>query len=384
MDQLRVLLVTPSYDPIVGGTEAFVRRLATKLNALGTRTDIMTFNMVRKWKPVWRETIESGEFRVFKIPGVANPFNFLPINPLYLIFRISAIPKPSFTKIFDDYDIIHFLDEVELSFPLFSFLTQKPKVMQCLTPSAFESIRSNFFSKRIFRRIADVYITSLPSHVKDLLGMGIPHSRILMLGGLGVDEETFKPDETKKLDDLILFVGRLQKSKGVHLLLQALLYLKIPTHVVIIGPFDQQDPHYSNEIKKIRFSINEEGLHKVELLGSLNESKLLSWYQKAAVFIRPDLDSLSGGLTSLEALACGTPIIGTGNDIVKDKVNGVLVKPNPVELANAIQMLITNGKLRKKYGEMGRRMVEQSFSFNQTIGKLTLLYEKLSIQHSVY
>jgi glycosyltransferase involved in cell wall biosynthesis len=128
--------------------------------------------------------------------------------------------------------------------------------------------------------------------------------------------------DLKKLDDLILFVGRLEKSKGVHLLLQALLYLKIPTQVVIIGPFDQQDPHYSNEIKKICFSINEKGLHKVELLGSLNESELLSWYQKAAVLVRPDLEGRSGGLTSLEALACGTPMIGTGNDIVKDKVNG--------------------------------------------------------------
>jgi glycosyltransferase involved in cell wall biosynthesis len=375
-------LVTPSYYPIVGGTEVFVRRLATKLNALRTHADIMTFNMVRKWKPFWREVTESGVFKVFKISAVASPFNFLPVNPLYLTFRISVIPKLGFTKIFDNYDIIHFFDEVDLSFPLFSFSTRKPKIMQSLTPSAFESIRRNFFHREIFRRIADIYIPSSPLQVKHLLDMGIPNSKILMLENLGIDEDTFKPDETKKLEDLVLFVGRLQKSKGVHLLLQALLYLKIPTHTVIIGPFDKEDPNYSNEIKKMCVSINKEGIHKVELLGSLNESELLTWYQKAAVLVRPDLEGISGGMTSLEALACGTPLIGTGNDIVKSNVNGILIKPNPEDLANAIQTLLGNAKLRKKYGEMGRRMVEQNFSFSQMIGELTQLYEKLYKQHS--
>lgn len=378
---MKVLMVTPSYDPIIGGTETLVRKLAVKLNAIGTCTDVMTFNMDKKWNPVWREGIEKSEFKVFKIPAF-NPFSFLPINPLDWLLKVNVIPKTNFIKRFEDYDIIHFLDEVDLSFSLFSIFTPKPKIMQCLTGTAFESIRRNYFQNRIFRRIADLYIVASSRRLKLLLGLGIPASKILTLP-IGVDTETFRSDRTKKLDDLILFVGRLQKIKGVHILLQALSYLKIPTQTVIIGPIDQDDPRYTEKIKQMRHSINEKGVHKVKFLGSLDENGLVPWYQRAAVLVRPDLLGASGGLTTIEALACGTPVVGTGNHVVKDGVNGILVPPNnPKKLANALKILLENKELRKTYGKEGRSIVELYFSLDHMTKKLTEIYEKLLTKYN--
>ena len=51
---MKILMVTPSYDPIIGGTETVVRELAGKLDEIGTHTDVMTFNMNKKWNPTWR------------------------------------------------------------------------------------------------------------------------------------------------------------------------------------------------------------------------------------------------------------------------------------------------------------------------------------------
>jgi len=48
---MKVLVVSPSYAPIIGGTETFVLKLVTTLNNLGIHTDVMTYNMNKKWEP---------------------------------------------------------------------------------------------------------------------------------------------------------------------------------------------------------------------------------------------------------------------------------------------------------------------------------------------
>jgi len=378
---MKVLMVTPSYHPIIGGTETLVRRLAIKINEMGIYTDVMTFNMDEKWKPAWRKDIEKEKFRIFKIPAF-NPFGALRINPLEWLLGVNVIPKPDFIKKFKHYDIIHFFDEVDLSFPLFSYFLRRPKIMQCLTLQALESFRNSFFQRNIFRRFADLYIASSLAYFKLISDLGVPKSKIITLL-IGVDTETFRPDRTKKLDDLILFVGRLVRNKGLHILLQALSYLKIQTELIIIGPSDLNNPEYAEEIMHMCHAINEKGVHRVKYLGALDSSDLIPWYQKATIFVCPNLSGGSGGTTSLEALACGIPVIGTGNHVIKNRVNGILVSPNdPKKLANAIRILLENKELRERYGKEGRSMVERYFSLGYMANKLIEIYDKLSTNHN--
>jgi glycosyltransferase involved in cell wall biosynthesis len=374
---LKVLLVTPSYDPIVGGTETFVRQLATQLNASGIHTDVMTFNMNRKWKPFFKTTSEKGDFTVFRLPAIVTPFSFLPIDPINLLLRIHVIPKIGFERILNNYDLIHFCDEEDLSFPFFSILTKKPKIMHSLTPMAFEAIRKNFFQRRIFKKIAEIYIPC-KFQIESYLEMGIPQSKIIDMKSVGVNVDTFRPDESKRLDSFVLYVGRLQKLKGVHILLQALSCLKISVHLVIIGPFDQNDPEYSNELKKTVDLLNSQGKHKIELLGRKNEVELILWYQKASFLVAPHLDRICDGLTTLEALASATPVIATGGGVIKDKLNGLLIPPNDVEkLAIAINELLENKELRRKLGINGRRIIEEQYSWGRIVKDLIKVYTKL-------
>ena len=373
---MKILLVTPSYEPIVGGAETFVRRLATSLNELGIHTDVMTFNMNQKWKPFLKESSSKHEFTVFRIPAISNPIAFIPTNPLHRIFRFNVIPKPGFTKLLRTYDIIHFCDEEDLSFPIFSFFVKKPKIMHLLTPIGFEAIRQNFFQKRIFKKIADVYIPD-SFQIHFLKQIGIARSKIVKMESISVDIRAFKPDESIRLDSLVLFVGRLQKLKGIHVLLQSLSFLKIPIQLVIIGPFDPRSPEYSNEIKNRIRLINSQGTHEVKLLGCLNEQELITWYQKAAILVTPHLDG-SAGLTTLEALACATPVIATGTLLVKNQVNGLLVPPNDVEkLTQALVDLLNDKKLRKQYGSQGRKIVEKNYSREKITRSIVKIYEQL-------
>jgi glycosyltransferase involved in cell wall biosynthesis len=350
--------------------------LATNLNELGIQTDIMTINMNRKWKPIFKETSEKGKFTIFRIPAISNPLAFLPINPLHKLFRFNVIPKPGFTKLFKNYDIINFCDEEDLSLPLFSLFTKKPKIMHLLTPIGFEEIRHNFFQKKLFSRIADLYIPD-SFQINYLQQIGIKKSKIIVQESISVNTHTFRPDESKRLDSLVLFVGRLQRLKGVHILLQSLSSLKNPINLAIIGPFDQHDPQYANELKDQVKKINAQKIHKVELLGCMDEKELVLWYQKATLLITPHLDQ-SAGLTTLEALACATPVIATGPLLIQDEVNGLLVPPNDAEqLASALNKLLSDIQTRKKYGAKGRLIVQEHYSHENITKNLIKVYEKM-------
>ena len=363
-------MVAPSYYPIIGGTETVVKVLATKLNEMGIHADVMTYNMNRKWDPIWREETETnGLFKVFRVPAF-NLSSVFQINPLELL-RVHLVPKPSFTKKFEEYDIIHFQGETDLGFPLLSYFIRKPKIFHCHRDVVQFPRLKNLF-RRIFLCLADLYIAS---RLKVLLDLGVPRSKGLALP-FGVDVEIFQPDETKKVDNLVLFVGRIAREKGLHVLLQALHYVTVRTQLIIIGP--KWDMEYAEACMDVTKQIADNGFHNVRYLGDMDLTSLVPWYQKAAVLVRPDPSGVSGGLTSLEALACGTPVIGTGNHIIKDRVNGILVPPNnPKELAKALSKLLENKELRENYGREGRRIVEQHFSWERFVEKLAEVYETM-------
>src|SRR3972149_9119981 len=232
---MRVLLVTPSYFPIVGGSEVLTQVLSTKLNALGIHADIMTFNMNKKWEPVWKEEIlKDGMASVFREPAI-NPFPHLP-NPLFSVFKTNIVPKPTFARRFNNYDIIHFVGEADLSFPVFSYFVQKPKLLQCVgifrkggtyKYYTFERAFLGKIFKKFFPRIADKFVISSKEEKELLVDLGVPESKTIILP-IGVDTTIFQPDAAKKAEDVILFVGRMDRIKGLHSLLKALTYIEIP------------------------------------------------------------------------------------------------------------------------------------------------------------
>jgi glycosyltransferase involved in cell wall biosynthesis len=379
---MKVLMVTPSYYPIVGGSEALTRVLSIKLNEIGIHTDIMTFNMNKKWNPIWKEEIKKdGPIRVFRVPAF-NPLPGLP-NPFVSFFKMNVVPKPSFIRRLQNYDVIHFIGEADLGFPLLSYFIQKPKIMHCVGIFKSGGIYKYYMFKRAFLRniftsffpnLADLYIISSEEEEQLLSDLGVHTSKILILP-IGVDVETFRPDETKKLDNLILFVGRIEKIKGLHILMSALAHLEIPTQLAIIGP--RWDPKYVEEIERMCHAINENCVHKVELLGSMDQQSLVPWYQKATVLVCPYLYETYSTVT-LEALACGTPVISTGTHILKQGSDGILVVPkNPKKLAEAIKKLLEDKEMREKYGREGRRLIEHNFSWESIVKRLVRVYEDM-------
>lgn len=377
---MKVLIVAPSYSPIIGGSETLARIFSLKLNEIGIHADVMTFNMNEKWKPIWKEeTYENGPFSIFRIPAL-NPFPNLP-NPLFYLLRVNVIPKPSFLKKLKNYDIIHFISEADLAFPILSYFINKPKIMHCCGIFRYGGFYWYYMFKRPFLRkvlnkffpkIADEYLVYASEGKTLLSDLGIPPNKISVLP-YGIDTKVFRPGDTEKIDNLVLFVGRIDRIKGLHILLQAINYLSVPVHLTIIGP--RWDKEYVKEIEQMISSINEKGIHKVQLLEAMDQSELVRWYQKAAVVVCPYLYE-TYSIVALEALACGTPVISTGTHIAEQKPDGILISSkNPRDLSKAIQKLIGDKEMRESYGCQGRKLVEQYFSWESVLEKLVKKYE---------
>jgi len=380
---LRILLVTPSYFPITGGSEEVTRILGAELNKTGIHTDVMTFNMNRKWHPKWkRETTKDGKMDVFRIPA-CNPLPDM-LNPLPNLLRINVLPSLTFLRNLQTYDIIHFVGEADLAFPILSSFVDRPKLLHCLGIFRFGGMYRYYthnrpFLLRLFRRyfpyLADLYVISSHEEEELLTELGIPEDKILILP-IGVETEIFHPSVGRKIHNMVLFVGRIDRIKGLHILLEALRYISTPIEVVIIG--SRWDEAYAEETERMSKTINFGRKHTVRFLGPLNREDLVPWYQKASVLVCPYLFETHSNVVR-EALACGTPVISTGTHMGNSEPDGILLaKKDPEDLARTIEKMLQDKQLREEYGATGRRFIETHRSWKTIVKNLVEAYKDLS------
>jgi len=368
-------MVTSSYYPILGGAQTLIRVFSIKLNEMGIHTDVMTFNMDHKWSPSWKAKTEVlDRVKVFRIPAL----KWLPKSSNRITCRVNLIPGRFLNKL-KAYDIIHFHYSGDLSFPLFSYFVKKPKILH-LHGFATEFFKRYFLSKHIIRNAADLYISPTQMITRGLIEIGVPKHKIRPFPNGPIDIDIFHPSGEKE-HNLILFVGRISSSKGLHVLLKSLSYLERSVHLVAIGPPQWEAKYFEGILKSID-KENRKGIHKITYLGAQDQTNVVRWYQKASVFVLPSLQE-AGGIVNLEALSCETPVVATDvggvPEFVHNGENGLLVPPNdPEKLAGAIQYLLDNENIRVKFGQEGRKWVEKNFSLQVVIDRLCGIYKEIS------
>jgi glycosyltransferase involved in cell wall biosynthesis len=367
-------MATPTYYPVTGGRETVVHRLATDLNEKRVCTDIITFNMDKSHKCIWRgQTEVSAEgFRVFKIPAL----DWFPLHSEKVTMGVNLIPG-RLTDPNKEYDILHFHGP-ELSFPTFSCLAKRPKIMHLhgLNPSFFKRYP---ISRFILKHVANLYISLTEQMKQGLISLDIPENQIRLLPN-SIDTQMFHPSRNKE-DNLILFVGRISPSKGLHILLESLDYLNQSVRLVIIGPQDWNLEYFNQIQHKIEME-NKKGKHEITYLGKKNQDEIVEWYQKASIFVLTTIDYEALPMVNLEALACETPVIATNvggvSEAVLDGKNGLIIQPNDAKkLAYALQYLLDNEDVRIKFGDAGRKWVSKNFSSEVIVEKLLGIYNEL-------
>ncbi|MGA2683070.1 MAG: glycosyltransferase family 4 protein [Candidatus Bathyarchaeia archaeon] len=365
-------MITPCYFPVKGGTETVVRNLSMLLNKANIPTDVLTFNTDQWRTPSWQGKTENNDgFSVYKIPAL----NLLwALRSHRLTMRVNLIPS-RFTNILSKYDILHY-HELEFSFPLFSSLVRKPKILHCHGLDV-QFLRRYWISHMLMKHLPDYCISISRQMTNEMVSLGINRNRIFYLPN-GVDVNIFKPYGSK-IDNLLLFVGRVTANKGVHMLVNALRYIEKPVQLAIIGPMDN---NYRPYILGLIEDENRRGKHKITYLGPMDNIEIAKWYQKASLFVLPSFNE-AFPMTILEALACETPVVATPvggiPEIVRNYNTGILTSRNePAELANAIQRLLENKDDIVEFGREGRKQVINNFSLETQVKKLSNIYKQMT------
>lgn len=365
-------MVTPYYYPVIGGTERVIEQLSTQLSKKGIYTDIITINFSQTIKPLWRGAIErTNGLTIKKVPAIENPVGQKVYNAKYIL--------GPFINLLDEYDILHFHNDVDLTFPIFSYFVRKHKIfhMHCLFMT-YTSYKKNCIKRTLLKKLTHLYIAASKQIMNFAIELGIPEEKIKVIPN-GVDTSKFKPCG-KKDKNLILFVGRIVKQKGVDTLINSLRYLRDRVHLIIIGP-PGSDIQYYRSILELIEKQNKGGRHEIKYLGAVEDTELVKWYQRASLFVLPSIGE-GFPVTLLEALACETPVVATpvGDvpEVVKNYTTGILIDENcPKCLSRAIEFLLKNDDQRIKMGKEGLKLIKEKFSIEIISEKLIKIYKQL-------
>ncbi len=176
----------------------------------------------------------------------------------------------------------------------------------------------------------------------------------------------------------LLFVGRLERRKGIHTLLDALpaVLTRLPNVVVEIVGSDPGNPGHGYWHE--RWGAMHPTLRsRVHFHGECSGQQLRQFYQDCDLFVAPSLYE-SFGLIYLEAMAYGKAVIGTEAggipEVVAHGETGLLVPPgDPDALGAAMVRLMEDHALRRRYGAAGRKRFELEFSA-QAMAERTLAF----------
>ena len=189
----------------------------------------------------------------------------------------------------------------------------------------------------------------------------VPKERIKMVPE-GVDLDKFTPSPIKHEGINLVCVGRIAPNKGQDILLVAFgaVKEKYPdSRLYLVGGVLKGQRDYYNKLKRL---VNTLSLDDVVFTGYISDEDLARYYNLADIYIQPSVGEEGWGMSIAEAFACRKPVICS--DIfyetgVADRDRALIVKVGDSKgLAEGIEALIEDGKLRKRLAENGYKFAQ--------------------------
>ena len=169
------------------------------------------------------------------------------------------------------------------------------------------------------------------------------------------------------------YIGRLEKTKNVHLIIAAFAKLNeniSESYLLIAGT----GSNYVEDLKNIVSQLSPNVSSRIKFLTEFDQSKKASLFNSLDVLVLPSKNE-SFGLVFLEAWSCKKPVIGTSigavRDVVTDGYDGLIVAPDDVDdLAEKMSILLSDKNLRERLGENGFQKVKEKYTWDIIVSKL--------------
>ncbi len=228
---------------------------------------------------------------------------------------------------------------------------------------------------------ADWLIANSQQVKQFLVESGAPSGRVQVIYN-GIDLAQFNPapEGDAKLASRLTFIGQIYPRKGLNYLLAAVAKLKqaYPQSVLqIAGQDPTSDQRYLKEYQQLsrRLGITD----RVQWLGYYED--IVALLSRTSILVLPALEEPFGRVL-IEAMAMKVPVVATQvggiPEVVVEGQTGLLVpSANSAELARAIQRLLDDQELRRRFGQRGREVVEAKFTLKHHVDAITSVYNRL-------
>ncbi|MDT5038109.1 MAG: D-inositol-3-phosphate glycosyltransferase, partial [Micromonosporaceae bacterium] len=234
-------------------------------------------------------------------------------------------------------------------------------------------------------RTVDRVVAQCHEEIRELVRLGVPAARIVLMPS-GVNGTRFTPvgPAAPRLGGRprVLSVGRLVERKGFADVIRAMRYVPDAECVIVGGPPDaplDDDPH----ARALRMIAEEcRVADRVRLVGAVPPHAMASWYRSADVLAAaPWYEPF--GLTPLEAMSCGVPVVASAVgglvDTVVDRVTGDLVPArNPRALGLALRRLLADPARRAAYASAALDRARSRYSWSRVADQLAALYSTVA------
>lgn len=238
-------------------------------------------------------------------------------------------------------------------------------------------------SKRCFNYIMNVIdnvdrITVVSTKLKKLIDEKKYFNHIKVINN-GIDFKDFiLEDKEKKLNsNRIVSVSNLKNTKGIDLNIKAVSILKNKYSDIkyyIIGEGEERE-YLENLTKELNLENN------IEFCGKMDLNEVIKFLETPCIYSLPSWEE-GFGVSYIEAMACGNPVIGVDGegivDVINNRENGLLVKGKDVNcLVKALDSLLADKEYAMRLGEAGKDTVMENFTWQKQAKNMKDLYEEL-------
>ena len=400
---MRIAHVLPHYYPRPGGAQALVRAISKRLAAQGHDVWILT----PRWPANGRQGVDDAESS-----GGARVLRLSP-RPLKVVRTLSRLPG--------GYRLLHrvlgpdrtslVLDEdAWLPTVLFHLVRLKPDVATVVNfgvPATAYSVvlarialrfplaaiplfhtEHQWASSSVSTRLLDAAdcVLVLTAHEEQFVRRS-SRTREVHVIGVGVDPDIFAhrdgPSIRRRLGlgdrPVVGYVGRLDESKGVGLLIRAMHLVwdhRSDVHLLLAG--DRPDQLQKPPLKRAMAELPPDFLARVSHLPHFPEHEKASIFDALDIFAMPS-PAESFGIAYLEAWMCAKPVVGANIPatacVISHERDGLLVDPHrPDELASALLRLLDDPQLRNRLGQAGRQKTLQSYTWDLVAERVLRAY----------
>lgn len=366
---MKIALVSPYDYAYPGGVVIHIANLYEQFTRMGHAVRIITPYSGSSASLDSRDIIPLG--RPFPIPS-GGSIARAPLSPM-----LSSPARDILER--ENFDIIHLHEPLGSALSICTL-----RVSNTINVGTFHACHSGTMGYRImspfvtkwFKKLHGKIAVSKPA--MDFIGKHFPGDYTIIPNGIDVAHFSAAVSPISRYDDgklNILFVGRLEKRKGLRYLLGAYKRVKqeLPnTRLIVVGPGKHQK--YEKLVRKAN-------LKDVVFTGYVPNEDLHTYYQTADIFCTPATGEESFGIILLEAMAASKPIVASAIEgyasVLSHGVEGLMVPPRDEQaLASALIKLLGDETLRREMGARGRLKAEEC-SWPNVAGRINEYYTSL-------